>query len=139
LAKVPLPEVLVELASGRVPDTSQLPSYVQQDWWQSSPVNPIGPYLGSICGKWGRRHSPAAIDPAGSPSRSGPSGSPAGRPVAWLSWRSTATRSDQGRTSPGRTSKGRTSPGRYGDARFLLGTIRLIVILASAKRTNDYD
>ena len=32
----------------------------------------------------------------------------------------------------------RTSPGRYGDARFLLGIIRLIVILASAKRTNDY-
>ena len=37
------------------------------------------------------------------PSRlGGPSGSPAGRPVALRPWRSTATRSDQGRTSPGR-------------------------------------
>ncbi|SVE32924.1 uncharacterized protein METZ01_LOCUS485778, partial [marine metagenome] len=30
-----------------------------------------------------------------------PSGRAAGRPVAWLSWRSTVTRSNQGRTSPG--------------------------------------
>ena len=39
----------------------------------------------------------------------GPSGSPAGRHVAWLSWRSTATRSDRWRTSTGLSLPGWTS------------------------------
>jgi len=46
------------------------------------PIRPPHRQLEAVWGRGGRRHLPGTIDPAGSPSRRGPSGSPSGRPYA---------------------------------------------------------